>query len=228
MTPLILLPGLGSDGALWADQVRDLTDIADPVVGDTLQDDTLPAMAQRILAAAPARFALAGLSMGGYLALEIMRQAPERVSRLALCDTSARADTPEQTAGREAAIDAAGKYDFAALARMSLNQLVAAGAPGPVRDAVVAMSVRVGVETYVRQQRAIMRRPDSRPILAGIVIPTLVMVGEYDALTPPALAQEIADAVPGATLRIVPGAGHLPPMEQPAPTTALLRDWLAS
>lgn len=185
-------------------------------------------MAERILADAPARFALAGLSMGGYLALEIMRQAPERVSRLALCDTSARADTPEQTAGREAAIDAAGKYDFAALARASLGQLVAADAPDRVRDAVVAMSVRVGVETYVRQQRAIMRRPDSRPMLAGIAIPTLVMVGEHDALTPPTLAREIADAVPGAMLRIVPGAGHLPPMEQPARTTELLRDWLAA
>ena len=225
---LILLPGLGSDGALWAEQVADLADIADPVVGDTLHDDTLPAMAARILAAAPQRFALAGLSMGGYLALEIMRQAPDRVRCLALCDTSARADTPEQTAGRNAAIDAAGKYDFAALARTSVGQLVAAAAAEQVRDAVVTMSVRVGVAAYVRHQRAIMQRPDSRPLLPSIAVPTLVMVGAEDALTPPPLAEEMAEAIPAATLRIVPAAGHLPPMERPAETTAILRDWLAA
>ena len=157
-----------------------------------------------------------------------MRQAPQRVTRLALCDTSARADTPEQTAGREAAIDAAGKYDFAALARMSLGQLVAPDAPNDVRDAVVAMSIRVGRETYTRQQRAIMKRPDSRPLLPEIAVPTLVMVGDQDTLTPMPLAQEMADAIPRATLSIVPGAGHLPPMEQPTATSAILRDWLTA
>ena len=226
--PLILLPGLGSDAALWAAQIADLADIADPRVGDTLHDATLPAMAQRILAAAPDRFALAGLSMGGYLALEIMRQAPGRVTRLALCDTSARADTPDQSAGRAAAIDAAGKYDFAALARSSLALLVAAGASDLVRDAVVAMSVRVGADTYIRQQRAIMARPDSRDLLGGITVPTIVMVGREDTLTPLALAEEMAGAIPHATLRIVADAAHLPPLERPEATGAVLREWLVA
>ena len=227
-TPLVLLPGLGSDGALWAAQRADLADVADPMVGDTLHDATLPAMADRILATAPERFALAGLSMGGYLALEIMRRAPARVIRLALCDTSARADTAEQTAGRETAIAAVDKYDFAALARMGLGQLVAPGADAAVRDAVVAMSVRVGPDIYVRQQRAIMARPDSRALLPTIAVPTLVMVGAEDALTPPALAEEMATAIPGARLAMVADAGHLPPMERPARTSALLREWLTA
>ncbi len=225
-TPLILIPGLGSDYGLWETQVRDLADIADIAVGDTLQDDTLPAIAKRILDAAPDRFALAGLSMGGYLSLEIMRQAPGRVIRLALLDTSARPDTPEQTAGRRAAVEATKQYDYTLLARMSLPGLIAAEAPEPVRDAVVAMSVRVGPEVYVRQQEATAVRPDSRPLLPTITVPTLIVVGEQDTLTPPHLAEEMRDLIPGARLEVIPGAGHLPPLEKPVAVTAVLREWL--
>lgn len=226
--PLILLPGLASDAALWEHQRRDLADIAAISVGDTLQDDSLPAMARRVLAAAPPLFALAGLSMDGYLAFEIIRQAPERVERLALLDTSARADTPEQTEARRAAIEAAGKYDLAALARSGLGQLVGPNASVAVRDAVVVMSVRVGPETYIRQQRAIMARPDSRPMLASIAVSTLVLVGEEDALTPPAIAEEIAAGVPGAALSLIPRSGHLSAIEQPDAVSARLREWLVA
>lgn len=226
MTPLILLPGLGSDGALWAAQTRDLAGIAACSIGDTLQDDDLPTMAARILAAAPEYFALAGLSMGGYLALEMVRQAPERIERLALLDTSARADTPEQTTGRIAAIAATERYDYAALSQMSLAQLVHLDAADAVRDAVVAMAVRVGPEVYRRQQRAVMARPDSRSLLGSIAVPTLVLVGAADALTPPALAQELHAGFAASTLVVIPDAGHLPPLEQPDAVTAALRDWL--
>lgn len=224
--PLVLLPGLGSDGALWAAQVRDLADVARPVLGDTLQDTTLPDMARRVLAAAPDRFALAGLSMGGYLAFETLRQAPERVTRLALLDTSARADTAEQTEARHAAMDAAARYDFAALARSGLDRLVARTASKEVRDAVVAMSLRVGRATWQRQQHAIIARPDARDLLARIAVPTLVLVGEEDALTPPSVAEEIAAGIAGATLVRVAGSGHLSTMEQPAAVTAAMRAWL--
>lgn len=227
MIPLVLLPGLGSDAALWAHQSRDLADIAETSVGDTLQDDGLPAMAERVLASAPPRFALAGLSMGGYLAFEIMRRSPERVLRLALLDTSARPDTPEQTETRRQAIAASERYDFAALARASLVTLVAPDAPEDVRDAVVAMSVRVGPDAYRRQQRAIMERPDSRPTLGAIAVPTLVLVGEEDRLTPPPVAQEIADGVPGVTLARIAGSGHLPALERPNAVTNAMRRWLA-
>lgn len=160
MQNLVMLPGLASDGALFAAQARDLADIADVTIGDTLQDDSLPAMAQRVLATAPERFALAGLSMGGYLAFEILRQAPQRVTRLALLDTSARADTPEATKTREDAIAAVGKVPYEKLCWASLPRLVAEDASETVKQAVVAMSLRVGPDTYIRQQRAIMARPD--------------------------------------------------------------------
>lgn len=226
MTPLVLLPGLGLDGGLYAAQIRDLADVAAMTVGDTLHDDSLPAMATRVLAAAPDRFALAGLSMGGYLAFEILRQAPERVTRLALLDTSARADTPEATQGRHDAIAAVAKHPYRALAVASLARLVAPSASQIVRDQVVDMSVRVGPDAYVRQQRAIMARPDSRPLLPEIRVPTLVLVGDEDVLTPPALAEEMAGAIPQATLVRVPGSGHLSPLEAPAAVTAALRAWL--
>ncbi len=225
--PLILLPGLASDAALFADQIRDLSDIAEITVGDTLQDDTLPAMARRVLAAAPERFALAGLSMGGYLALEIIRQAPARVMRLALLDTSARADTPEQTQVRQDAIAAIAKVPYEKLARASLARLVAEDADAAVRQAVVDMALRVGPDTYVRQQRAIMARPDSRSLLEEIPVPALVLVGAKDVLTPPELAREMAAAIPSAALVEVPGSGHLSTMERPDAVTAALRAWLA-
>lgn len=226
-TPLVLLPGLASDAALFAAQVRNLADVADITIGDTLSDDSLPAMARRVLATAPDRFALAGLSMGGYLAFEIMRQAGERVTRLALLDTSARADTPEATAIREEAIASVAKVPYEKLARASLARLVAADAAEAVKQAVVDMAVRVGPAVYVRQQRAIIARPDSRPLLPRIAVPTVVLVGEHDVLTPPEVAREIAAGVPHARLVEVAGSGHLSMLERPDAVTAALRAWLA-
>lgn len=228
MTALVFLPGLASDAALFAAQIRDLGDIAENTVGDTLQDDTLPAMAARVLNAAPDRFALAGLSMGGYLAFEILRLAPERVTRLALLDTSARPDTAEARQTRQDAIAATAKVPFEKLARTSLARLVASDADDEVKQAVVDMTVRVGKRTYIDQQEAIMARPDSRPLLPGIAVPTLVLVGEKDVLTPPELAREMADAIPHATLVEIAGSGHLSTLERPAEVTAALRDWLTS
>lgn len=228
METLVMLPGLGSNGALFAAQVRDLADVATVAIGDTLQDDTLPAMAGRVLAAAPERFALAGLSMGGYLAFEIMRQAPERVTHLALLDTSARPDTPDATQAREDAIAAVAKVPYEKLCWASLPRLVVEDASDAVKQAVVDMSLRVGPDIYVRQQRAIMARPDSRPGLAAIRVPTLVLVGEKDVLTPPEVAREIADGIPGATYVEVLNSGHLSAMEYPDAVTTALRNWLAA
>lgn len=228
MQALVMLPGLASDGALFAAQARDLSDVADITIGDTLQDDTLPAMARRVLAAAPERFALAGLSMGGYLAFEIVRQAPERVTRLALLDTSARPDTPEATRTREEAIATVARVPYEKLCWASLPRLVADDASDAVKQAVVDMNVRVGPDVYVRQQHAIIARPDSRPDLGRIAVPTLVLVGEKDVLTPPEVAREIAAGIPGAHYVEVPGSGHLSALERPDDVTAALRDWLAA
>lgn len=227
MTPLVLIPGLGSDEAVWRPVIERLADVAACTVAETRLDDGIAAIAARVLAAAPARFALAGVSFGGYVALELMRQAPERVTRLALFDTSARPDTPEQSVGRRAAIAALDTAPMEVLSRHSLPMLIAADASDAVKDAVVAMGVRVGRDAYARQQEAIIARADSRPTLATIAVPTLAVVGEHDRMTPLALAEELRDGIAGATLHVIEGSGHLPPIEQPDAVAALLRAWLA-
>ena len=227
LPPLLLLPGLLCDARLWRDQVAALAGEAMCQVADVTLDDSLGAMAARALADAPPRFALAGLSMGGYLACEILRQAPGRVTRLALFDTSARPETPLQARRRRGLMALTRTGLFRGVTPRLLPQLVHPdNLAGPVGQEVIAMAERVGRDAFLRQQAAILGRADSRPGLAALRLPTLVAVGEADALTPPALAAEIAAAIPGATLHHIPRSGHLPPMEAPEPTTALLRGWL--
>lgn len=228
---LLLLPGLLCDARLWRDQAATLGEVARPVVADLTHDDALPAMAERALAAVPdgAPLALCGLSMGGYVAFEILRRAAGRVARLALFDTSARPDTPEQTRRRRALLALSESGMFRGVTPRLLPQLLHPDhLHGPLGDEVMAMAERVGRAAFHRQQRAIMHRPDSRPDLPGIRVPTLVAVGEGDALTPPELSEEMAALIPGARLARVPGAGHLLPMEAPEAATRLLREWLAA
>ena len=225
--PLLLLPGLLCDAALWEPVLPALADIAVPLVADLTQDDTIAAMAQRALADAPSRFALAGLSMGGYVAFEIMCQAPDRVTRLALFDTSARPDTAEQSRRRRLLMALAETGQFRGVTPRLLPQLIHPGrANTPLAREVMAMAERVGRDAFLRQQRAIMGRADSRPLLGAIAVPTLVAVGDEDLLTPPELAEEIAAGILGARLRRFAGSGHLPTMEMPGEAGAALRDWL--
>lgn len=225
---VLFLPGLLCDGRLWRDQVAALAGTR-CVVADLTHDDSLGAMAERSLRALPAeaRLSVCGLSMGGYVAFEIMRRAPGRVARLALFDTSARPDTPEQTRRRRGLLSLSESGMFRGVTPRLLPQLLApANLAGPMGAEVMAMAERVGRPAFHRQQRAIMHRPDSRPDLAAIAVPTLVGVGEEDALTPPHLAEEMAAGIPGARLARIPGAGHLPPMEAPDAVIRLLREWL--
>lgn len=225
---LMLIPGLVCDADLWAHQQKYLADVAQVVVADISRHGTMDALADAVLAAAPERFALAGLSMGGYVAHAVMAKAPARVSRLALLDTSARADSPEQTEKRRAAIAAsrAGGFDGV------IDNLVPALLhPDRLGDAPLVQTIRrmanaVGPEGFVRQQTAIMTRPDRRPQLGRYGVPTLVLCGRQDALTPLALHEEMAAAIPGARLVIVEECGHLSTLERPFAATALLRDWL--
>lgn len=226
--PLVFLPGLICDARLWRDVIAGLADRIAPMVADLTLDDTIAEMAARTLAAAPDRFALAGLSMGGYVALEIMRQAPERVTHLALLDTSARADTEERRETRRKGIDMIGQGKFMGVSRGLLGQLVAPHNLGtPLADDVQAMSERVGPEAYIRQQQAIMGRVDSVPSLGDITVPTLVGVGALDKMTPPELAEEMASGIPAAELVQFPGAAHLPTMENPGAVVDAMRAWLA-
>jgi pimeloyl-ACP methyl ester carboxylesterase len=225
--PLLLLPGLLCDETLWRDQIAALADIAACQVADLTLDASLPGMALRALQAAPPRFALAGLSMGGYVALEIMRRAAGRVTHLALLDTSARPDTEEQARRRRGLMALTRTGQFKGVTPRLLPSLLHPDhVGGPLGHAVRDMAERIGRDAFLRQQQAILQRPDSRPMLGGIAVPTLVAVGEQDILTPPELAEEMAAAIPGAELARIPMAGHLPTMEQPDIVNGLLRQWL--
>jgi pimeloyl-ACP methyl ester carboxylesterase len=228
---LVLVPGLLCDERLWRHQAEGLADLAGRVlIPDVTGEDSVAAMARGILEAAPERFSLAGLSMGGYVSLEIMRRAPERVEALALLDTSARPDTPEQTEARLGLIELARSGRFDEVWRRLLPKIVH---PDRVEDpelrrAVRGMAHAVGPEGFERQERAIIGRPDGRPDLPGISCPTLVLCGRDDALTPPHLHEELADGIPGAGLHRIEDCGHLSTLERPEAVTRAMRAWLES
>lgn len=227
--PLILLPGLLCDTRLWRHQAAHLADLAEIEVADLVGPDTISVLAERVLAMRDGAFALAGLSMGGYVAFEVMRLAPERVLRLALLDTTARPDTAEQTARRRGLIELAQKGRFLGVMPRLLPQFLH---PDHVRDhaianTVVQMARSIGREGFLAQQHAIMRRPDSRPDLGRIRCPTLVLGGRQDVVTPPEVLEEIADGIPGARLVSIERCGHLAPLEQPEAVTAALAEWLS-
>jgi pimeloyl-ACP methyl ester carboxylesterase len=225
--PILLLPGLNCSARLYAAQIPVLWTLGSVTVADHRRDDTMSVVARRILDAAPPRFRLAGLSMGGYIALEIMRQAPERAAKLALFDTSARADTPEQTGRRRELIALAREDRMAEINDILWPLLVHESRADDIglRADIDKMAFETGTEAFIRQQLAIISRTDTRPALAAIRCPTLVVVGEGDRLTPPELARELAAGIPGARLETIMGSGHLTTMEKPDDATKLLADF---
>ena len=229
-SPLVLAPGLLCDERLWRHQAEHLADLADPVVADLTRGASGSEMARAVLDAAgrAEKFSLAGLSMGGYVALEVMRLAPHRVERLALLDTSARADTPEQTRARRELLELSRTGRFAEVPHLLFPRLVH---PTRLDDrglqaTVFGMAEAVGPEAFARQEEVIIRRPDGRRDLARIGCPTLVLCGREDALTPPHLHEEIASLIPKATLIPIEECGHLSTLERPREVTEALRTWL--
>lgn len=225
---LLLLPGLLCDHALWAHQSKYLSQLAEVNIADFTQSDSVAGMAEVALSRVQGNFALGGLSMGGYVAMEIMRRAPERVTKLALLDTSARADTEEQTQRRHLFIKLTkeGKFDEVLSTLLSLL-----AHPDRMRDEqlckeILNMNNRVGPDALLRQQKAIMGRPDSRDDLPRIKCSTLVLCGRQDALTPLEVHEEMSTLIPGSRLAIIEDCGHMSTMERPQAVTALLRDWL--
>ena len=224
------MPGLLCDERLWRHQAGGLADLAGRIlVPDVTGEDSVTGMARAVLEAAPPqRFALAGLSMGGYVSLEVVRQAPGRVEALALLDTSARPDTPEQTEARLALVGLARAGRFDEVWQGLLPKVVhpdRVDEPG-LRSAVREMARAVGPEGFERQERAIIGRPDSRGDLPNISCPTLVLCGRDDALTPPHLHQELAEGIPGARLHQIDHCGHLSTLERPETVTGAMRAWL--
>lgn len=226
-SPLVLVPGLLCDAALWAHAERHLADLADVHVADVTGPETIAAMATAVLEQAPPTFALAGLSMGGYVALEIMRRAPERVVKLALLNTQAHPDSIEQSERRRRLVNMAVNGRFDAVVEALLPAMVH---PDRLADeglvaAITAMKHRLGPAVFQRQQHAIIHRPDSRPDLAAIRCPTLVLAGRSDEIAPLERMAEMAHRIPGARLAIIEDCGHMSTMERPQAATALLRDW---
>ncbi len=226
---LILLPGQLCDEALWDSQVRTLSNIARVVVADLAVDDSVGAMAERVLTGAPAQFAVCGLSLGGYVAFEVMRRAPDRVTHLGLMNTSARADEAHQADLRQRRVTAARIGTFKGVTPHFLPSIVSpANAANPaIADVVLAMTERVGRVAFERQQMAAITRPDCRDLLPAIAVPTLVIGGREDRVTPPALQEEIAAGIPGAQLMILENCGHLAPLEQAETVNQAMRRWLS-
>lgn len=229
--PLILVPGLLCDAQLWSNQIQTLHPIAVVHVTEQhMRHDTIEEIAAAIVSEAPARFALAGLSMGGYVALDICRKFGVRVDRLALVDTSARADTPEQTQRREHLMVLCRNGRFKDVVESLYPFLVH---PKRLQDTVlkgqiVDMAHRVGADVFLRQQHAIIHRIDQRSNLSAIACPTVVICGEQDQITPMDCANELAAGIRSASLAAVADCGHMSTMEAPETVSRILVDWLTN
>jgi pimeloyl-ACP methyl ester carboxylesterase len=225
---LVLLPGLLNTRRLYEQQIADLADVADEIVPELWHHDTIGAMAQATLDAAPEKFALGGFSMGGYVALEIMRRAPQRVERLALMDTQATPDTPEATARRRGFIEQTKLGRFHGVQPSLLPTIIHRSRlqDQSVVQPIIEMAAEVGADGFCREQTAMIDRADSRPLLVEIRQPTLVLVGRQDYATPLVRAEEMAADIAHSRLVVIEECGHMTPLEKPAEVTAALRRWL--
>ena len=226
--PIILVPGLTCSPRIYAPQIPALWQSGPVILANHIRDNTMAGIAKRILDEAPDEFAIAGHSMGGYICLEIMRQAPERVKRLALLSTSASPETPQASERRRGWIaeTKAGGY-HAILDKLFANFVH----PSRLKYADLQKIVRemgedVGPEAFIGQLEAIMSRADSRPLLPSITCPTLVLTSDTDNMVPNAFSTELAEGIPGAKLVVIPDCGHLPQLEKPEAMTAAMLDWL--
>jgi pimeloyl-ACP methyl ester carboxylesterase len=228
MQPLILVPGLNCTAALFAPQVAALGTRAHCRIADHGSAASLDDIAAKILSSAPPRFALAGLSMGGYVAFEIVRQAPERVERLCLIDTRSAMDTAEDAARRRQTIALAESGRFDDLHGILWPRLVHPSRQGDAKlEAVVLGMMRdTGPERFIRQQTAVLNRRDYAPTLRAMRMPVSILVGDSDVITPPQAARLMQADIPGATLSVIPGCGHLSTLEMPEAVNSLMRTWL--
>ncbi|MEM7643734.1 MAG: alpha/beta fold hydrolase [Pseudomonadota bacterium] len=227
-TPLLLLPGMMCDARLFAPQIaafRDRSVMVAPITGA----DSVPEMARRILADAPPRVALAGLSMGGIVAMEMLAQAPDRLAGLCLMDTNPKAEHPAVAEGREPQIARVQAGGLRSVMRdeMKPNYLADGPRRGAILDTCMAMAEALGPEVFVRQSRALQDRADRQEVLRGVRVPALVLCGREDSLCPVHRHELMADLIPGARLVVLDGAGHLPTLEQPEAVIRAMADWLA-
>ena len=227
--PLVLLPGMMCDARLFGPQIAELSADTAVMVAPITQGERIEEIASGLLDLLPRRFALAGLSMGGIVAMEVLRRAPDRVTRIALMDTNPLAETPQVAAAREPQIVAARSGRMLEVMREEMKPNYLAPGPNqiPVLDLVMDMDEALGPDVFVRQSRAWQRGSDQQGTLCKIRVPTLVLCGRHDALCPVRRHEFMAELIPGADLCIVEEAGHLPTLEQPDDTTRALRRWMA-
>ena len=225
---VVFLPGLLDNYSMWNHQVEGLQDYCNPILLDLVNQSSVIESAQWVLDSTPENFALVGFSMGGYVAFEMLRQAPHRIQNLALISTSARADDPNKIELRRDMIDRAESGDYNALVKELIPNVIHPSRKNDhtLTDAIHKMALEIGYEAFVRQLKVIMSRPDSRHELSSISCPTLVVVGNDDLLTPPELSREMAQGIPDAELIIINECNHYTPMEQPSQVTKALRNWL--
>ena len=226
--PLVLLPGMMCDARAFGPQIAELGQILPVTVAPTARGERLEEIASELVSALPRRFALAGHGLGGAVAMEILRRAPDRVARLALIATSPLPDTPQQATARDTSIVRTRAGRFAEVLREDRGPDLLA--PGPYRAEIhtlmTEMAQSLGPDAYLRQLRAMQRRRDQQATLRRCAVPTLVLCGAEDRIYPVKRQEFVAELVPGARLRVLPGAGHMPMLEQADATTDALRDWL--
>lgn len=228
MTPLVLLPGMMCDARLFFPQIAALSGRVPVMTAPMGAADGMEALAKSVLEIAPPRFALAGLSMGGILAMEILRQAPDRVDRLALLDTNPRAelDAVKARRGPQMAAVAAGGLREVMRDEMKPNYLFDGPRKPEILDLCMEMALSLGPEVFLRQSRALRDRPDQQDTLRAYEGPSLVLCGRHDALCPVERHETMHALLANSRLEIIEEAGHLPTLEQPEITTAALRRWL--
>ncbi|MGB0902633.1 alpha/beta fold hydrolase [Halocynthiibacter sp.] len=226
--PLILVPGMMSDARVFMPQIVELTKTRSVQIASVAQADTIRDMAADILSSAPRNFALVGHSMGGVVAMEVLRQAPERVTRLALISTTAATETPMQAAEREPQIVRAQAGRFADVLADTLREEYFFDGPArpQIMQLMMTMAQRLGPEVFIRQSRAMQSRPDQQKTLRTTQIPVLALGGEHDRLTTPARHDFIAALTRNSELKILPNAGHLPMVEAADMVTEALQAWL--
>jgi pimeloyl-ACP methyl ester carboxylesterase len=228
MPTLILIPGLAGNSAMWRGQLAALA-AWQPVVTDVhAREETIPAMAAALLREHAGPLVLCGASMGGMIAMECARQAPDRVCGLALLGTDARPDAPEMIALRTAAIGLFAQGRAREVIEPNIAMAFHPDNAAALSATYLAFVLGAGSEQLIRQNRAVIARPDARPHLSKLQCPVLVMCGEADLLTPPERSREIASLVPQAQLVLVPRCGHMLTMEQPQVVNATLAAWLSS
>ncbi|QFT33032.1 alpha/beta fold hydrolase [Roseibium porphyridii] len=228
MTPLVLLPGMMCDARLYGPQIAELSGKVPLHLAPVTGHASIGELAEEILQNAPSRFALAGLSMGGIVAMEVVRQAPERVARLALLDTNPRAELDEVKQGREPQIDKVRAGSLKDVMRDELKPNYLANGPRrqDVLDLCMNMALDLGAGVFERQSRALQTRPDQQKTLAAVACPTLILMGAEDRLCPLDRHELMHDLISGSTLTVVEGAGHLPTLEQPDAVNEAFKTWL--